>query len=421
MTSKTVAGRARISRDLMRGPVLSLTSQVVGLAQLALLLWRAGANEATDAYFYLFSVGMLPIQIVLVGVMYPLLLNRERFTQGALRRIRWITPLLSVLLMAGGILWLMAGGRLGAELAPIAVASVANAYIQSRLWYRAVTAEAGGNPRWISGVALPANVLGALVLLYPWSTPVQAVVAMQVALIIGNLGLLFVSLKHNVGDDVLQDAPLTRQSDGPSRGAYWFLTKSTIGYVGLTVLQSLAILLPASSLTILNVAAKIVGSVSATLVNAVLPRILHQNTRTRDGVNRFLQILASVLGVGGVSLVVTVGFIHPALTIAAICVALWVIGSSISAVSQRMAFRFLPPSASRISIAVVPLVVGLALLSSTAPAFQLLTLICAYAALDSITGTVLLKALGNTRMFLTMTFCCLALGTMWVLSLYGTI
>jgi hypothetical protein len=386
-----------------------------------LLLWRAGANEATDAYYYLFSVGMLPIQIVLVGVMYPLLLNSERLTRRALVRLRWFTPLLSIVLMVGGATWMMMGGRLPVELFPIAILSIVNGYFQSRLWYRAVTAEASGNARWISGIALPANLLAALTLLFPWGTSVTAVVAMQIALVVGNTGLLLVSRHLEVGDAVVAKAPLTSTSTSESRstGTYWFLTKSSIAYLGLTVLQSLAIMLPASSLTLLNVAAKIVGSVSATLVNAIMPLVIHQDTESRVGAERFLRALLWLLGIGGALFVSVVGFSYPVLTAAALCVSLWVIGSSASAVSQRMAFRFLAPNASRVTIVVVPIVVAIALLSSMAPHFQLLTLICAYASLDGLTGAVLLRSLGNNWLSLVMSVLCAAIAAVWFMSAIG--
>jgi len=132
-----------------------------------LIILRAGANEATDAYFYLFNLGMVPISCIVVGMMYPALLNKTRMSRPGLRRIRWITPLLSVVFVAGGSLWLGWHGRLGASLLGVALFSALNSLVQALLWYRAVAAEASGNAFWISGVALPANVFALTALLYP--------------------------------------------------------------------------------------------------------------------------------------------------------------------------------------------------------------------------------------------------------------
>ena len=77
MTTQAPVTRAR----LLQGPALSLTSQAAGAVQLVLILVRVGSNRSTDAYFYLWSLGMLPTQILCVGVMYPLLLNRERIAR----------------------------------------------------------------------------------------------------------------------------------------------------------------------------------------------------------------------------------------------------------------------------------------------------------------------------------------------------
>ena len=409
--------RRILSNRFLRGPFFSLGSQVVGLAQLALLLFRAGANEATDAYFYLFNIGMLPIQIVLVGVMYPLLLNQERFTQTALLRIRLLTPFLSIVLMAAGAWWLQSSGRLGTELVPLALASTVNAFVQARLWYRAVTAEAGGDPRWIAGVALPANVLGALALLVPWGSPTVAVTAMVSALIIGNTALLIYAAFKRVGDHVFNDAPRLKLRNSADTGMYWFLSKSAVAYVGLTVLQSLAILLPPSSLTILNVAVKLVGSISATLVNAVMPVLVHQNSDSQDGSRRFLRFLILAVTGGAVLLVAGVGAIESTWVVPAICVSLWALASSVSSVSQRVAFRFLPPNASRITLVVVPAVVALALLSTLAPGFQIVVLLCAYGSLDSFTAAVLLLSLRDRTAAGTMLAACAGFMTIWALAL----
>jgi hypothetical protein len=405
-------------RSILRGPGLSLGSQIVGLMQLLLLLWRAGANEATDAYFYLFSLGMLPIQVLIVGVMYPLLLNTERISRRSIRRVQWITPTLSVALMIGGAGFLYANGRLPLELLPLAAMSLINAFVQALLWFRSVTAEAGGNPRWNAAIALPANALALLTLLIPFDSPAVVVTTMVAALVTGNLVLLVFAIRGRIGADVIAAAP---EMPAKGRGAHWFFAKATVGYVGLVILQSLAVLLPPSTVTILNVGAKIVGSIAATFVNAVMPVIIHHQTESIDPSKRFLRGLVGILAGFSVLAVVVVATFDGSLLIQAVCVGLWIVASTSAAIAQRMSFRFLPPSASRITIVTVPLVVLLALASSIAPGFQLVIVLCAYAALDGITATFLLFALRDRLMSWALAATCTILAAVWIATLFGTI
>lgn len=391
-----------------------MASQAIGLVQLLTLLWRAGANEATDAYFYLFNIGMLPIQVLIVGVMYPLLLNAERMTRRGIRRVQWGTPAISVVLMLGGAGYLYANGRLSAELWPLAAAALVNAFVQAQLWFRGVTAEAGGNPRWNAAIALPANALATLSLLIPFDSPATTVAVMVGALVVGNTALLILAVRAQLGEAVVASAP--EQSTGRG-GVYWFFTKASVGYVGLIVLQSLAVLLPPSAVTLLNVGVKIVGSIAATFVNAVMPQIIHHQTETIDPSKRFLRGLVGVLAAISVVAVLGVSMFASELLVPAICVGFWVVASTAAAIAQRMSFRFLPPSASRITLVAVPVVVALAIASSFAPGFQLVVLLCAYAAVDGATATLLLFTLRDRLMSWVLTATCLALAFIWITAL----
>jgi len=401
-------------KSIFRGPALSLASQMIGLVQLVVLLVRTGANEATDAYFYLFNIGMLPIQVLIVGVMYPLLINSERISRRGIRRIQWGTPAVSVVLMVGGAGYLYLNGRLPVELWPLAVAALVNAIVQALLWFRGVTAEAAGNPRWNAAIALPANALATLTLLIPFHSAATTVVVMVGGLVIGNATLLLFAVRARLGREVVESAPV----DASGRtGAYWFFTKASVGYVGLIVLQSLAVLLPAAAVTLLNVGVKIVGSIAATFVNAVMPQMIHHQSDSIGPSKRFLRGLVGVLAGASALVVAGVAIVANELVVPAICVGLWVVASSSSAIAQRMSFRFLAPSASRITLIVVPVVVALAVVSSVAPGFQLVVLLCAYAAVDGASAALLLFALRDRAMSRVLAVTCLALAGIWILAL----
>lgn len=404
------------ARALMGGPLISLASQVSGLAQLGALLWRFGPTNATDAYFYLFNLGNLPVQILLVGVLYPMLLNSDRITKRGAIRFGFLVPVGALLAVGGGSVWLWLQGRAEADVVAIFVLAALNAVVQARLWYLAVAAEAGGNPKLIAGVALPANALATLVLLLPWPDSASTVTAMMGALLLANAAFAIVITVRRAGSHVLEGLP-----DIPPRrhaAHWWFLTKSFVSYGGLMVVQSIALILPPAVLTLLSLPMKIVGSVSSTFVNAIMPRLIHQQTDSPDGASRFLRLLA--LFIGSVSLVGTAlgYFIFPAYFQTIVIVGLWLVASASSSVAQRMVFRFLPPSTSKITIIVVPLIVVAVIFSAQSSNFGLVALLCAYALVDATSGFLLLMALRDKVMAPISGVITLLLSYIWLSSLF---
>jgi hypothetical protein len=405
----------RLNRSVLRAPALSLASQVAGLLQLAVLLWRHGPSNATDAYFYLFNLGNLPTQILTVGVLYPMLLNTDRITRlGAARFGRWV-PVGALAAVALGSIWLGITGRITPDLMPVLLLSGANAVVQAKLWFRAVGAEAGGAPQWVSAIALPANALAIVVMLFPWPSSTSTVTVMMSALTAANIGLLLLQIKFRVGKQCFDELPV----EAPRRhhAHVWFLTKSGVGYGGLMVIQSLSLVLPPATLTLLTVPMKIVGSVAATFVNAIMPLLVHQTTDSPQGAKRFLRALAILLGSMGGAGVIAVGAFLPEFFPQAVIVALWLIASASASVASRMAYRFLPPSASRITIAVVPIVVLAVGVSAASGAFNLIVLLSAYAIVDALSSFLLLASLRDRLMATLCGLVALALATIWVLSI----
>ncbi|GHP17323.1 hypothetical protein RN2511_020590 [Rhodococcus sp. NKCM2511] len=386
-----VQRKARPPLAMLRGPVLSLASQGTGVVQLALLIWRNGANTSTDAYFYLWNLGLLPTLTLLVGVMYPMLLSEHRISRRGVGILRWSTPLLSIVFVGVGAAWLELNGKLGIDLLPIVAASAANAAIQAVVWFRAVFSEAEGDPRWMSGIALPANMLAVLTLLIPWGDPVRSVTAMLIALFLGNICLLLAMVRKGVGNTALAAVPLVGIRS--RSGAGWFFARSGIGQTAVVLIQSTAVLLPASNLTILSVATKIVGAASATLVNAVVPTLIHQSTDSPASGRKFLQALwigLTPIALGGS---VIAFFWYRELLVPVAIVGIWLICATTAAVAQRMTFRFLPPSASRLTMVSVSVVAVAAIVSSRVGNFDVNVLLAAYASVEALSGALLLFAL----------------------------
>lgn len=419
MSPSSTVQRARAAlsqrRGLLSAPVLSLASQASGLAQLAALLWRHGPSNATDAYFYLFNLGNLPTQIFIVGVLYPMMLSSDRVTRRGAKRFGRIVPLAALAVVAAGTLWLWAQGRVTDGLIPILVLAALNAVFQTRLWFRAVCAEAEGSPGWVAAVALPANVLATLVLLIPWSTSEATVTAMMSALCAANAAFMLVQAKKRVGREAIRRLP--SRPERRHAAHWWFLTKSFVSYGGLMIVQSLALILPPAVLTLLTLPMKIVGSVSATFVNAIMPRLIHQGTDSPDAARRFLRQLVALIA--AVALVGLVGgyVLFPQHFHTVVIVALWLVASASSSVSQRMTFRFLPASASRVTIVVVPLIVVAVALSTQAAGFGLVALLCAYALVDAASSFLLLISLRDRLMACVSGLITAALSAIWIGSL----
>lgn len=405
----------RIDRSLLRAPALSLASQAIGVVQLFALLWRHGASNATDAYFYLFNLGNLPTQILIVGVLYPMLLNEHRITRVAARRFGYFVSGISVGAIGLGWAWLAHTDRVSEEIIPIICLSAVNAAFQALIWHRAVLAEADGSPQWVSAVALPANFLATCVILLPWPNSTSTVTAMMVALASANSLFLISMVSLRVGRAVLDRLP--EASIVKHRAPWWFLAKSGVGYGGLMVVQSVSLVLPPSTLTLLTVPMKIVASVSATFTNAILPRLIHQSSTSPEGGRRFLRIAAGALAVVGTLLFIVARLFFPEYSLTALVIALWLVASAASSVAQRLAFRFLKPSASRITLFVVPAIVLATLVSSKFDGFGLIPLLCAYAAVDAASGCLLLFALKDKIMAFITTLIMIDLGAIWVVVL----
>lgn len=407
--------KIRLKRSQVRGPVLSMASQATGLLQLAVLLWRYGPTNATDAYLYLFNLGILPIQVLLVGVLYPMLLNADRITRASARRLGLGVPFVTVISVGGGCVWLWIQGRTSLEVLPILILAAVNGVVQARLWYLAIAAEAEGNPRWMAAVALPANGLATLVMLLPWPTSTATVTAMMTALVVANATYLGIMVRRKVGQAVLIQLP-TKPARRHS-AHWWFLTKSSVGYGGLMVIQSAALVLPPATLTLLTLPTKIVGSVTATFVNAVMPLLVHQKTESTGGAKSFLRLLTLILGSVGALGVLIVATLLPEFLTQALIVALWLVASASSSVGQRLMFRFLPPSASRITLFVMPTVVLAVALSAQTPGFGLIALLCAYAMVDAATSFLILLSLREKVMTPVSGFVTGAIVGIWITSL----
>lgn len=387
--------RTRLNRDLHAMPsVIALASQVMGLVQIGLLLLRAGANEATDAYFYLFNLGLVPTFLLLNGILYPQLIGTGAPSRRYVRSIRVGTVCASGGLVLAGSFWLHHRGRLGEELAPLAAILIANALIQSVLYGRALLAEADGNASWSAGIAFPANVLACLSLLIPWSSPPLAATAMATGLLLGNIALCLQMARSRVGHDVSASLPERNSTHAPP---VLLIARSGTSYGSQLLLSSIAVLLPPSSLTILNLCTKVVAAVSTTFTNAFLPRFINRGTRSPRKAIMFLRVCVLSLAPLGFVLTGIAVFVDPAYLGLGLLLTMWLISSSASSIAQRASYRFLP-----ISVFLGPMIFTIACCLSVSIAtylgqLSLTVLLTTYGVLDLGAACLLLWSLRARR------------------------
>lgn len=360
--------RTLIRSRHFRAPVVSGVSQLLGLIQIGLLTRASDTGIATDAYFLLFGFALLPSQILVAGVWYPMLINDAGTTLRTHRQLKVAAPTLVAMAVLGGTVLLTVSDRLPPNAAPMVALLVANGVIATSLWFTTLWLAAQGRATWFAGVALPANAAACLMLAMPWTTLSVRVIAMLVGLTLGN-ALLWLYFRIRRLGPRQEQLPI---GSGSARATVtWFFAKSATGHVGLNAIQALALVLPASSITILSILTKVVGSISTTAINALMPTLVNANQHSQEPALRFLWRTSVPLSMFLVA-VSTIALVKTNTSVAYVAIGLgWLAAINANAVAQRLAYRFLPPSASRVSILVM-----LAVLASlgTMAAFDALSL-----------------------------------------------
>jgi len=383
----------RAKADYAVAPLVAGLSQLTGLLQLVLLTRAGGAGHASDAYFFLFSMAFLPVQVLLAGLLYPLLLNPSRPNERTLARLKRFTPWSCVLMVLVAAAWLSHTGTLSPSLYVLVGLSGVNGFISAVVWYHCLHLTADGAAIWLAGVALPANVGACLLIAHAWVPSSLRATLMVGGLVIGNLFLLTYLKRSGRTKSAAGGHPLA----GPPtpRAGGWFLTKSVTGYASQDVFEGLALLLPATSLTILNILNRVVGSLSTALVSSVLPKLVHRGTASRNQAVSFARWIAALLAVpfcvvGVLSLFVALPYQEYVLATLA-----WLLASGLNASAQRLAYRFLPASASVLSIVSAVLVVGVVVAISATTLFSLRTLFVGAIALDALPAAFLFLTLSE--------------------------
>lgn len=380
---------------LAGAPALSLASQVAGLVQIVLLTRGGASGLTTDAYLFLYGVGLLPGAILLDGLLYPTALNPASDGTRIDRLVRWAAPLLCVGGVGIGALWLAANGRLPTTLVGLVVLIGVNAAVNNIIWRTAVHQGVAGEARWYAALMLPANVVACVLLALPWATVDGRTEAMVAGLLLGNLGFAL-AVHRWKSSRAPVDLRATVEA-GSAAVSGWFLARAVTSYGALTAVQGLAALLPPSSITAIAVMYRLVGSGVATFVNALVPKFVNLRSESGAPALRFslgLMVLGAIPLAGTIAVALLTAWEYRAY---AVLVALWAIVAGVGATTSRLASRELAPNRSAFTIGSSILVVIALTMASQQPFFGLPTLILGAVLLDFLPAIYVFVVLGASK------------------------
>jgi hypothetical protein len=397
-TKISTAQQHWLLRPLRMTPLLAATSQALGLVQIALLLHGYSANSSSDVYFFLFAVGMFPIQTVISGVLYPRWLRRNSPKQ-EITAFDIGLAFGSAILVLAGAGYLSIIGRTPSTLFPIAAILAGNTAISAIVWIFTMVKASTGNPRLNAAVALPANCGACVALMISWVEPLSLrTVAMCLGLLTGNIAMLVLLQLKTRFRWVIKVRRSHSEPDAgrrPESRDAALVGKSFAGYGAGMALQMCVATLPPSSLTLFNVASRCVASVVGSGVNTVLPRLVHIRSEAPTEIIRLIRL---VLLSGFVLMLfspMAFFFRGSAQTIVIGVVAVaWTCSAAVNASAQRAAYRYLGTSSLWVT-AGVALTLGLsAVVLTLAGNAQLLTIFVLLVALEALPGAYLLHSFG---------------------------
>ena len=374
-------------------PLVSALAQGLGAIQILLLARGGILGEATDAYFFLFVLALLPSQVVIAGVVYPLLLNQGSGAPKGMTRFRWIVPLLSVAAVGAGCGVLALTGRFATGFVALAVLSAVNGAVSTLLWFDTMWLAAQGRGGWNAGITLAANLAACVVLIIPWHPAELRVAIMTGALVVGNGVYLLILIRRFHPLEV----PESETADARASSSWWFLARSSSGYASGAILQGLALSLPASGVSTVSILSRFVGSTTTTVVNAILPRFIHSNSNDAEPAFTFLAWLMYPLVVLFVGASVVFAVVDNRIVMY-VCLGLgWIVATSMNTIVARLTYRFLTASAA--AVVLVPL--AIVLVGSGLIAWMghltLPIVLLAFIAIDMLSGMLMAHLLKRDR------------------------
>lgn len=372
-------------------PLASALAQLLGFAQIVVLLWDTGPSTESDFYFLLFAWTQLAHQLVLAGVVYPAWLRGRGASATGLR---WLAtsavPLSAVSSFAGLLVWTSSARELDSA-ALISVLFAVQGGLAATYWIGAFWLSAQGVSVFASGATLLPNLLAVALGVGGVLLSAERVPLLILGQCIGFLGGITILILSR--GNVWREA-WSWEASGDQMGTvrdpvlFWFSAQASAGYGTLLVLQSVTAGLPGNSLSVLGVVQRVQTGLGGVVVNATLPTLLHSSTTSGAmEVRRFLrQLLIGTLVMVAVVTVVLRSF-EVQYSWAVPAVGSLFLAASLNASVKRVAARFLPTRLALVTVMVSVAVGVLAVVLRADLTLQLVLLL--FAALESIPALAL--------------------------------
>lgn len=368
---------------------VNLVSQVAGLVQYGLLILLSGADATTDFLFLLIAWFSIPLQTIIAGVAYPLLLRGQSV------RARMFAHFATLLTVGAGLVpfWIL-NAKIEQVRDPWVVFCLGcvHALAVARASWLAYVDAAKGETRLLAAVTLFSSLGGII------GVACAALMSQDgvLGLLVGAVGcqVVFVALLQRRRDAADEVSP-TEVSVALGSDWGWYLGKSFAGYGAGLGMQSLAAALPPSALTVFSLAQRLVGGVSGLFSNTVLPRLVHSGSRSASPAVRAGALLASGLGFCAVLwFLVSVSVSVDAAVLGTLGLS-WMAASLFAAGVQRAAYRFLPAHSAIYNIGSSALIVAAVSLLVIEEALDVSLLVAAVILLDLVPGVIYAWKLGS--------------------------
>ena len=373
--------RLLLQNSKLTSTSLSLVSQLLGILQLILLITKVGPGRETDTYFYIFAIGLVFPQIFIDGFISPAML-RGRLSAKSINKIMVLCLILIFIFNFLAYLKIRSNGNNAAIY--VIIVLMLNSLVQFVNWFYASVKAVFGIPFFKSGMFIPANSLGVIMLLMPEENSYQNVLNMCIGLLIGNLAFLF-AIKLN--------PPLRSEFNNlvvlnSSGNYYWLLVKSFCSYFGILGIQTIAFDLKASAITFLAIPGKIVSGFTSIFINSILP--FHVNVSVFNELKMKTTIWRYLLFSTLISLISIIVFLvfFPEYFLFSIVISVWLVSSVGSSFAQVIVLKKLPPGAVIFSIFPIFLVYALLITMTRFNQIDILALFIAFALIDALSASI---------------------------------
>ena len=360
---------------------LSLISQLLGVLQIVTLITKVGPGRETDIYFYIFAIGLVFPQIFIDGFISPALVN-QRISLESIKKI--LILCLILILICNFLAYLKIRTQENNLVIYTIIVLMLNSFVQFINWFYVSVKAVFGIPFFKSGMFIPANSFGIIMLIMSSKSSYQNVLNMCLGLLFGNLAFLFV---------IKLKAPLPSKDKGIlvvnfSGNYYWLLVKSTCSYLGILGIQTLAFDLKTSTITLLAIPGKIVSGFTSIFINSMLP--FHVNVsvfnelKMKTTIWKYL-VFSTLISISSIILFY---FFFSEYLLITIITSIWLVSSVGSAFAQVILSKKLPPRAVIFSI--LPIVFIFVLLSTILEYRQIdvLVLFIAFALIDALSAAI---------------------------------